>query len=245
MVKAADDASGLTIADSLRLQGLGIGQAIRNANDGISVVQITDGALQESINIINSIKTKAVQAAQDAQTTNSRGAIQADITKLLEELDIIAQTTAFNNQKLLSGAFTNKEFQVGAYSGETISISIVSAESTKLGHVTTNNLSLANETAGTVSLSIYSNLQNRSYVVESTSVQYNNNRESSLGTVADTINKLSDVLGISANAVVRSTTSLNIAAGTTDTDFAINGVVIGSLTVQNNDSDGALVKAVV
>ena len=147
--KAADDASGLTIADSLRLQGLGIGQAIRNANDGISVVQITDGALQESINIINSIKTKAVQAAQDAQTTNSRGAIQADITKLLEELDIIAQTTAFNNQKLLSGAFTNKEFQVGAYSGETISISIASAESTKLGHITTTNLSLVNDAAGT------------------------------------------------------------------------------------------------
>ena len=66
--KAADDASGMAIADSLKSQALGLGQAIRNANDGISIVQTADGALQESINIVNTIKTKAIQAAQDGQT---------------------------------------------------------------------------------------------------------------------------------------------------------------------------------
>ena len=100
--KAADDAAGMAIADALKSQALGLGQAIRNASDGISVVQTADGALQESINIINTIKTKAIQAAQDGQTTDSRKAIQADINKLMEELDMIAKTTAFNNQKLLS-----------------------------------------------------------------------------------------------------------------------------------------------
>ncbi|MCG8566355.1 MAG: flagellar protein FlaB, partial [Desulfobacterales bacterium] len=63
--KAADDASGMIIADSLKAQSLGLGQAIRNANDGISIVQTADGALQESINIVNTIKTKAIQAASD------------------------------------------------------------------------------------------------------------------------------------------------------------------------------------
>lgn len=89
--KAADDASGMSIADSLRSQSMGLGQAIKNANDGINIVQTADAALDESINIINTIKTKSIQAAQDGQTTESRAAIQSDITKLMEELDIIAK----------------------------------------------------------------------------------------------------------------------------------------------------------
>ena len=109
--KAADDASGMSIADSLRSQGMGLGQAIKNANDGINIVQTADAALEESINIVNTIKTKAIQAAQDGQTTESRAAIQADIDKLMEELDMIARTTSFNGQKLLSGQFTDKNFR--------------------------------------------------------------------------------------------------------------------------------------
>ncbi|MBA4368669.1 MAG: hypothetical protein C0403_13645, partial [Desulfobacterium sp.] len=242
--KAADDASGMAIADSLKSQALGLGQAIRNANDGISIVQTADAALEESINIVNTIKTKAIQAAQDGQTTQSRKAIQSDINKLMEELDIIAKTTAFNNQKLLFGNFTNKAFQVGAYSGETVSVSIASAQSTKIGHVTTGNLYVRGNQAGSVELAIYSNLQNQHFVVESTNVQYNNSRENSMGTVADNINKLSDVLGISATASVKSSTSLAVQAGTTDSGFSINGVQIGQLNVQQSDSDGSLVKAI-
>lgn len=240
--KAADDSSGMAIADSLRSQGLGLGQAIRNANDGISMVQTADGALDESINIVNTIKTKAIQAAQDGQTTESRKAIQADINKLTEELDIIAKTTAFNNQKLLSGQFTNKKFQVGAYSGETVSISIDSTESTKIGHISTSNLSFGGE--GVTELNIYSNLQNETYSLNSIELAYDNTRDHSLGAVADAINKLSDVLGITADAQVETTATTNVTAGTTDSSFAINGVVIGSLTVQENDANGALVASI-
>ncbi len=75
--KAADDASGMTIADSLKSQALGLGQAIKNGNDAINIVQTADAALEESINIVNTIKTKSIQAAQDGQTTESRAAIQA------------------------------------------------------------------------------------------------------------------------------------------------------------------------
>ena len=242
--RAADDASGMAIADSLKSQALGLGQAIRNANDGISMVQTADGALDESIKIVNSIKTKAIQAAQDGQTTESRKAIQSDITKLLEELDMIARTTAFNNQKLLSGNFTDKKFQVGAYSGETISISMGSSESNKVGHVTTGNLQLTNASGGTVQLSIYSNLQSESFTLEAVDVKYNNSRFNGMGALADAVNKMSDILGISASAVVYSTSANAIADGSTSSDFAINGVTIGQVKVVANDSDGALVKAI-
>lgn len=242
--RAADDASGMAIADALKSQSLGLGQAIRNANDGISMVQTADGALDEAIKIVNTIKTKAIQAAQDGQTTESRTAIQSDINKLLGELEIISKTTAFNNQKLLSGNFVNKRFQVGAYAGETVSISIGSAETAKVGHVTTGNLQLTNASGGKVQLSIYSNLQNKEFALQAVNVQFDNTTTNSMGAVADSINKLSDVLGISANAVVETSTASAVSAGSTGSDFAVNGVTIGQVTVVANDGDGALVKAI-
>ncbi len=102
--KAADDASGLAIADNLRAQHTGIAQAISNANDGVNIIQIADGALEESINIVNTIRTKAIQAASDAQNLASRQAIQADVNKLLEELEMIGETTAYNGLALLDGS---------------------------------------------------------------------------------------------------------------------------------------------
>ncbi len=121
---AADDASGLAIANSLRQQSQGLGQAINNANDGIGITQTADGALQEYTKIIDTIRTKAIQAASDGQTLDSRTKIQADIGKLTEEAQNIASTTSFNGQTLLNGAYQNKSFQIGAYSGETVNISV-------------------------------------------------------------------------------------------------------------------------
>ncbi|MDE7255033.1 MAG: flagellin B, partial [Helicobacter sp.] len=133
--KAADDASGMAIADSLRSQANALGQAIRNTNDGIGIVQIADKAMDEQVKILDTIKVKAVQAAQDGQTTKTRTAIQADITRLIASLDNIGQTTSYNGLALLSGSFTNKEFQVGAYSNQTVKLSIGPTTSDKIGHV--------------------------------------------------------------------------------------------------------------
>jgi len=130
--KAADDASGMAIADSLRQQAQGLGQAISNANDGIGVVQTADGALEEYINIANTIRSKAIQAASDGQNLQSRQAIQADIDRLMEEAQNIASTTSFNGQSLLNGGFNNKSFHIGAYSGETVKISIDDAQTAKV-----------------------------------------------------------------------------------------------------------------
>jgi flagellin len=242
--KAADDAAGMTIADSLNSQAIGVGQAIRNTNDVISIVQTADAALDDSIRIINTIKTKAIQAAQDGQTMDSRKAIQADIDKLMEEIDMIARTTSFNNQKLLFGNFTNKRFQVGSYSGETVNVSIGSAQSNKIGHVTSGNLTITGNKAGMVKLSIYSNRQNKHYLVEPVEVAFDNAVEHGMGTLADAINKLSNTLGILAADIVKSTTDLNILCGFTDADFTISGVTIGKVIVQTNDADGSLVKAI-
>jgi flagellin len=135
--KAADDASGMAIADSLRSQANSLGQAVGNANDAIGVIQIADKAMDEQLKILDTIKTKAIQAASDTQNGTSREAIQKDVNRLIEELNNIAKTTSFNGQSLLSGEFTNKEFQIGAYSNQTIKASIQNTESLAIGDVKT------------------------------------------------------------------------------------------------------------
>ena len=135
--KASDDASGMAIADSLRSQANSLGQAVSNANDGINLIQTADGAMDEQIKILDTIKTKAIQAASDGQTANSRSAIQKDVNRLLEQLDNIAKTTSFNGQTLLSGNFSNKEFQVGAFSSQTIKTSINNTQSIAIGNTQT------------------------------------------------------------------------------------------------------------
>ncbi len=132
--KAADDASGMAIADSLNSQALGLGQSIANANDGIGMVQTADGALAEYINIINTVRTKAIQAASDGQNLSTRKMIQSDINKLLEEAQNIASTTSFNGQTLLNGSFENKSFHVGAYAGETVKFDIANTQIMDIGN---------------------------------------------------------------------------------------------------------------
>ncbi|WP_458700358.1 flagellin [Sulfurospirillum sp. 1307] len=154
--KAADDASGMAIADSLRSQANSLGQAIANANDGIGLIQTADKAMDEQIKILDTIKTKAIQAASDGQTTASRIAIQKDVNRLIEQLDNIAKTTSFNGQVLLSGKFSNKEFQVGAFSNQTIKTSINNTQSIAVGSIQTttdlNQFGNIGELSGTASV---------------------------------------------------------------------------------------------
>lgn len=242
--RAADDPAGLHIASGLDAQAKSFGQAIRNSNDGISIMQIMDDALYESVNILSSIKTKAVQAAQDSQSTATRKTIQNDITKLLEELNIIAQTSTYNGQNLLTGIFSDKKFQIGAYAGETLSVSVDSAESIKVGHVRTGELTLTNSTGGRVELNFYSNLTNETLSIKSVSVQYDNSAENSMGALAAAINAYKDTTGISAHAVVETTSDDPVQAGGTGSDFAINGIAIGTVTTLANDADNSLITAI-
>ena len=241
--KAADDASGLAIANSLRSQASSLGQAINNGNDAIGLLQTADGALSEYSNILDTIKSKAVQAASDGQNTASRLAIQKDISKLMEELNTIAKTTSFNGQKLLSGAFSNKEFQMGANANETVKVSIGSTATNQIGHTSRSTLEITNPSGGSVALDITSSSTGKSIQLKSLDILSNNNVDNGLGALADEINRYTGETGISANAVVSSTTGA-IKAGTTGTDFAINGVNIGSIIVSDNDNNGALLNAI-
>ncbi len=131
--KAADDASGMAIADSLNSQALGLGQSIMNANDGIGVVQTADGALAEYINIINTVRTKAIQSASDGQSLLTRKMIQSDVSRLLEEAQNIAASTSFNGLTLLNGSYKNKSFHIGPYSGETVKVNIENSQIYDIG----------------------------------------------------------------------------------------------------------------
>lgn len=138
--KAADDAAGLAISQGLTSQINGLGQAQRNAQDGINVVQTADGALNETQAILQRMRTLAVQASNDSNDTNSRTDIQTEVTQLNSELDRISSTTSFNGVNLLdgtAGTAGTMQFQVGAKGGgaNEIAVNLTSAksDSTTLG----------------------------------------------------------------------------------------------------------------
>jgi flagellin len=118
----------MAIANKLSAQSDGLGQAVRNANDGIGLVQTADGALDEYTNILKRMRTLGVQAANDTQDSQSRAAIQTELDRLVSELDHIALETKFNGKQLLATT-ASYSFHVGAYSGETTSTTISNVQS--------------------------------------------------------------------------------------------------------------------
>ncbi len=142
---AKDDAAGLAISDRMTSQIRGLNQAVRNSNDGISLAQTAEGALQESTNILQRMRELAVQSANDTNSESDRVSLQAEVNQLKQELTRIADTTTFNGKNLLNGTLSSAQFQVGANANETISFSIQSAKAVDLGN---NALDSANTTYG-------------------------------------------------------------------------------------------------
>lgn len=131
---AKDDAAGLAISDRMTSQIRGLNQAARNANDGISLAQTAEGALQETTNILQRIRELAIQSANDTNSASDRTSLQAEVNQLLEEITRIADSTSFNSRNVLDGTLNNLQFQVGANANETISLSIPSARAADLGN---------------------------------------------------------------------------------------------------------------
>ncbi len=142
---AKDDAAGLAISDRMTSQIKGLNQAARNANDGISMAQTTEGALQETTNILQRIRELAIQSANDTNSAPDRSSLQDEVNQLKQEITRIANTTKFNDRALLDGSMTNAQFQVGANAYETISFSISSSRAQDLGN---HSLTSNNETKG-------------------------------------------------------------------------------------------------
>ncbi|WP_251148125.1 flagellin B [Campylobacter fetus] len=252
---AADDASGMSIADSLRAQAAGLGQSIKNANDAIGIVQTADKAMDEQIKILDTIKTKAIQAAQDGQTSDSRRALQSDIIRLLEELDNIANTTSFNGQQLLNGSFSNKEFQIGAYSNETVKVSVGATNSNTIGHtrfetssnvVYSKGLALSGNSGGfTFTLKGIDGIAGGEYKFQTISSGVFASQ--GLAALAAQVNTVADKTGVKAS--INNTQLFNGVDGkgilsASITDLKINGVPIGDLAIKNGDSDKVLIGAI-
>ena len=249
--KAADDASGMTVADSLRSQASSLEQSIASGNDAIGILQTADYAMAEQIEIIDTIRVKAIQAANDFHTRDSRLAIHQDIMRLLEEFDNIANTTTFNGHKLLNGNFSNKNFQMGAYSNEIISITIPRADSKAVGHLSFATSSpLMYENTTDFAKAEWTFTLNHG-TIGNEKLEFNFTGQDlltqGLKYITDRVNAVHVETGIRASA--RSDLATNRIFGSTlipgPVDLSINGYkILSNATVQADDADDMVLNAI-
>ena len=145
--RAGDDAAGLSISEKMRSQIRGLNKASSNAQDGISLIQVAEGALNETHSILQRMNELATQAANDTNTSTDRTAIQQEVDQLTSEINRIQSTTQFNTMNLLDGTFTGKNLQVGSLSGQSIGISIsnMNAKSLDVSGLKVSSFSKAGE----------------------------------------------------------------------------------------------------
>lgn len=148
--RAADDAAGLSISEKMRNQIRGINQAVKNSEDGVSLIQTAEGNMNEIHSILQRMGELATKAANDVNASEDRTAISDEIEELTAEINSIATKAAFNGTKLLNGSFSNKQLQVGANSGENMSISISAMSATILG---VNSLSVSTHAVASSAMS--------------------------------------------------------------------------------------------
>ena len=146
---AKDDAAGLQISNKLTSQIGGLTVASRNANDGISLSQTAEGALQETTNLLQRMRDLSIQSANGSNSSSQRNALQAEVSQLQQEINRIADTTAFGGRNLLDGTFGSSSFQVGSQAFETINLSIGNFQGSQIGNRTRDLNSAASVNAAT------------------------------------------------------------------------------------------------
>lgn len=244
---AADDAAGLAISNRFSAQIRSINSAVRNANDGVGLVQTADAALGQAGDVLTRIRELAVQAGSGTLNASDRAAIQGEIDQLRGELDDIGDNTEFNTAKLLNGRFGTRSFQVGPSAGQTVDVTLRDARASALGAraEVTGGAANANAITGAGDL-----------VINGTTIRATLNGDDTASTVAaDTsaiakaaaINSASGVTGVTATAGPAVSTGAaaigagNLAAG----ELRINGVNIGAVSgVQAGDAGGQLASAI-
>ncbi|MFN2308626.1 MAG: flagellin [Gammaproteobacteria bacterium] len=217
---AKDDAAGLAISERFSTQIRGLNQAARNANDGISLAQTAEGALGGVTNLLQRVRELSVQSANATNNASDRGALQAEVTQLVQEINRVAQTTSFNGVKLLDGSFSEQAFQVGANANQTVSIaSIANATTSVLGATDISNY--AEVTTGGGATGVLAGLSGMS--INGVAVA-NTSRDASA--IVASINA-AGIDGVSASAA---TTTGSLGAFTTTADgtysLSVGGVAI-------------------
>jgi flagellin len=245
--RAGDDAAGLAISEALRAQIRGLQQAVRNANDGLSLVGTAEGALSESTNIVQRIRELAVQASNGTNSDANRASLQNEVAQLVSELDRIGNTTQFNGRRLLDGSFAGIDLQVGANVGETIAVTIDEARASNLGSIAEiTGAALADGlTAGNLDDITINGVAIDNPAAGDDTVSFSGNALSAIA-LAAAVNRSSGATGVSAE--VNATSEVGAAAvggGTLDgtNSLTINGVAVTGTFVAN-DTNGALADAI-
>ncbi len=229
---AADDAAGLAISNRQTSQIRGLGQAIRNANDGISLIQTAEGALDETTNILQRMRELAIQAANGIYSDADRATLDAEFQQLLDELDRIADTTSFNGQKLLDGSLGNVDLQVGAEANQTIDFSIQAMDTQVLGLGTTSSDVSGARTADLLNLDA---AVGTPVTIGDSDVLINNQSIGAFDGSTDTFQDLLDNINENVDGITA--TGFNIGnAGTVGTGAIQAG---DTLTISLFDVDGA------
>lgn len=252
--RSADDAAGLAIATGLQSQVRGLGQAVRNASDGLSVIGMADGAVNQQVEILQRIRELAVQAASDLNSASNRASIQQEIDNQIEELTRIGNTVEFNGTNLINGTFTNKKIQVGAQANQEITVSIGDFRAAGMGQIaqqvgfsygtagTVGNLSSMRLNSGPISGGAYTGAGSKGVQITSgtTTTDVGASQDDGVSAYfsdrsaiskANAINAVSGQTGVTASvgaATWLSTTAITAAAGgiSTATKLEINGVVV-------------------
>ena len=246
---AEDDASNMAIADSLRQQSLSIKEAVKNANDGIGMMQIADKGIGQQIDLLTQIRNKAIAATNDVHSEASINALQEEISKLLDELNRVANTTTYNGISMLGGGFINKDFHIGVNDESFIRTSINKTTTDNIG-VTKYETGTTITAASVVQLQ-FKNLDGSAHFLEETIISTSS--DTGLNILANNINKNSDYLGIKAKAVVISIGSAPIGSVLPDSgidpndtvieDIKLNGVSVGNVDISGIGGKDDLVAA--
>ncbi len=236
---AKDDAAGLAISDRMTSQIRGLNQAVRNANDGISLSQVGEGALQESGNILQRMRELAVQSANDSNSATDRNSLQKEVVQLQSELNRIANTTTFNGKKLLDGSFSGQQFQVGANANQTINISIGGATTEILGNQRYTNADGATKINAVSALGAakQANLVDAQTLTVSgrASGTVTVGLAESAKAIADGVNAISETTGVTATAI--SYAKLDNLGEAGNLSFKLYGQNTSAVTVSANVTD--------
>lgn len=259
--RAGDDAAGLAISEKMRGQIRGLKQAMRNAQDGISLIQTAEGALNETHAILQRMRELATQAATDTNTLTDRKEIQKEINQLLDEIDRIGNNTEFNTQKLLDGSYSGKKFHIGANEDQGMDINISNMKTTVLGVAGTGGsatpatgdlqgVSFTAVTAGTVGNSIEIEFVNPESNGASLSVSVSENKitvnlaTNDSGDITSTASEIVSAINGDGNAkalvTASGTGSEAVSTGSvtlTGGADASTGGYLASLKVDNVDAD--------
>ena len=246
---AKDDAAGLAISERMTAQVNGLTQARRNANDGISVAQTAEGALQTSGDILQRIRTLSVQSANDTNSSADRQALQAEVSQLISEFDRIATTTQFNGLNLLDGNFSKTQFQVGANANQTITFGIGSTKAVDMasfgvsGDVTASSTMVgASAAVSDGSASNVNRFLAQDLLIKSKGMAGTVNLQSGMSAdkIAASINaQQSNTGGVTARAETYAFLTLSNSSGQMAMDFNLNGVGIQAFSSNGStDMDG-------